>query len=77
MCLLLCGKLPFDGETQDEIVKATIDGVFHIAPNIWDELSHDAHTLMKSLLNRNPKERITARCALRHPFIIKVAPTKK
>lgn len=68
--LLLCGKLPFDGEDHNEIIRSTIQADLKVNPNVWNRLSEDAKNMMTSLLNKNPKERITARDALRHPFIV-------
>mmetsp|Transcript_24409 Transcript_24409/g.35872 ORF Transcript_24409/g.35872 Transcript_24409/m.35872 type:complete len:819 (+) Transcript_24409:77-2533(+) len=67
--LVLCGKLPFDGMSHDEIIRCTIQGELKISPAIWNSLSDDARLLVKELLHQNPKERITARAALKHPFI--------
>ncbi len=55
MCLVLCGKLPFDGASQEEIIKATLQAELHVKPEIWDKLSLDARNLMTCLLARNPK----------------------
>ena len=55
MCLVLCGKLPFDGATQEEIVRATLRAELYIKPEIWDKLSLDAQNMMRCLLNRDPK----------------------
>lgn len=68
--LLLCGKLPFDGEDHNEIIRSTIQADLKVNPNVWHRLSEDAKSMITSLLNKNPKERITARDALKHPFIV-------
>jgi Ca2+-binding EF-hand superfamily protein len=68
--LLLCGKLPFDGEDHNEIIRSTIQADLKVNPTVWTKLSEDAKNLITSLLNKNAKERITAREALRHPFIV-------
>lgn len=70
MFLLLCGKLPFDGDDHNEIIRSTIQADLKVHPAIWGKLSEDAKSLITSLLNKNPKERITAREALKHPFLI-------
>jgi len=77
MFLLLCGKLPFDGDDHNEIIRNTIQGDLKVNPTIWTKLSDDAKSLMTSLLNKSPKDRITAREALKHPFILKFAPHKR
>lgn len=70
MFLILCGKLPFDGENHNEIIRSTIQGDIKVNASIWNKLSEDARNLITLLLNKNPKDRITAREALRHPFFI-------
>lgn len=68
--LLLCGKLPFDGEDHNEIIRSTIQGDLKVNTNIWNKLSDDAKNLITLLLSKNPKDRITARDCLKHQFII-------
>ena len=70
MFLVLCGKLPFDGDDQNEIIKSTIQGDLKVNPTVWGKLSDNAKSLITSLLNKNVKDRISAKDALRHPFII-------
>jgi len=70
MFLIICGKLPFDGQTHDDIIRNTIQADLKINPNVWGRLSPDCQGLIKSLLHKNPKERISGRAALRHPFIL-------
>lgn len=75
--LILCGKLPFDGANHDEIINATIKAEIKVASAVWAALSEDARDIIKKMLHKDPKERISARAALRHPFVIKHCPHKK
>jgi calcium/calmodulin-dependent protein kinase I len=68
MFLLLCGKLPFDGDNSNEIIRSTIQGEFKVNQAIWSKLSDDSKDLMTKFLNKNPKERCSAREALKHSF---------
>jgi len=77
MFLVLCGKLPFDGSNHDEIIRCTIQGELKVSQATWNKLSEDARLLIKQLLHKNPKERITARAALKHPFITKHCPHRR
>lgn len=70
MFLVLCGKLPFDGQTHDDIIRNTIQAELKVNPAVWGRLSPDCQSLIKALLHKNPKERISGRAALRHPFIL-------
>ena len=76
MFLILCGKLPFDGANHDDIINATIKAEIRVSPSIWNGLSEEARDFIKKLLHKNPKERISARAALRHPFIVQHCPHK-
>mmetsp|Transcript_11288 Transcript_11288/g.17176 ORF Transcript_11288/g.17176 Transcript_11288/m.17176 type:complete len:828 (-) Transcript_11288:222-2705(-) len=77
MFLVLCGKLPFDGRTQHEIICATVKGDITVSPSTWNKLSEDTKLLIRQLLHKNPKSRITAREALRHPFITRFYPYQR
>ena len=74
MFLILVGKLPFDGEDHSEIIRSTISAELRVNPNVWGKLSDDSKSLITSLLKKDPKERITARSALKHPFILNNCP---
>ena len=71
--LILCGKLPFDGE---DVIKATIHGDIRVSPKVWKALTVEAQGFIKGLLHRNPKERLSAKAALRHPFMLEHCPHK-
>eukprot|EP00401_Gymnodinium_catenatum_P069634 CAMPEP_0117548976 /NCGR_PEP_ID=MMETSP0784-20121206/47926_1 /TAXON_ID=39447 /ORGANISM="" /LENGTH=157 /DNA_ID=CAMNT_0005345947 /DNA_START=227 /DNA_END=697 /DNA_ORIENTATION=+ len=77
MFLLMCGKLPFDGDDHNEIIRSTIQADLKVNPAVWSKLSDEAKSLIMALLNKNAKERITARDALRHPFITKNSPNPR
>jgi calcium/calmodulin-dependent protein kinase I len=53
--LLLCGKLPFDGEDHNEIIRSTIQADLKVNPTVWNKLTEDARNLITALLNKNPK----------------------
>jgi serine/threonine protein kinase len=56
--LVLCGKLPFDGATHDEIIRNTVQGDFRVSSSVWGKLSPDAQNLIRALLQKNPKSAI-------------------
>ncbi|XP_010538709.1 PREDICTED: calcium-dependent protein kinase 21-like [Tarenaya hassleriana] len=66
---LLSGVPPFWAETEkgifDEIIKGEID--FESQP--WPSISESAKDLVRKMLTKNPKKRITASQVLEHPWI--------
>eukprot|EP00968_Pinguiococcus_pyrenoidosus_P018191 scaffold1867_cov247-Pinguiococcus_pyrenoidosus.AAC.28 len=74
MFLLLRGKLPFDGEDREEIIDRTINANLKklmAGDKKWSRLSPEAQDLMSRMLEKAPKNRISARGALRHPWMEK------
>lgn len=68
--LVMCGKLPFDGDDQNEIIRKTVNSEPMVNPTVWNKLSKDARDMLMQMLQKNPKIRITARDTLHHPFIV-------
>lgn len=68
MYILLCGKPPFDGETDKEICKKVRDGKYTMSSDAWDEVSDEAKDLVKKLLTYDPKKRLSCAQALKHPW---------
>ncbi|KAG2232187.1 hypothetical protein INT48_004115 [Thamnidium elegans] len=62
---MLTGQLPFHCDTMPELFKK-ISLAHYMEPNT---LSEEALHLIKSLLCRNPKRRITAEGVLKHPWL--------
>ncbi|CAK72710.1 unnamed protein product (macronuclear) [Paramecium tetraurelia] len=69
--ILLCGSPPFDGETDDQIVKRIQQGNIYFEQQQWKSVSNEAKDLIMQLLNKNPKKRLSANKALLHPWIQK------
>jgi len=64
------GKLPFDGETKEDIIHNTVHGKLDFASDPVFSKSSAAHVdLMKGLLNKDPKQRLTAAQVLEHPWM--------
>lgn len=47
MFLLLCGKLPFDGDDHEEIIRCTIAADIKVSPKFWSTLSDESKILSK------------------------------
>lgn len=67
--ILLCGVPPFWAETEPEIFKLVQKGVYDITTAPWDKISPSAKDLVKKLLVVNPRQRLTAKDALLHPWL--------
>merc|ERR1719210_2290703 len=65
---LLMGYMPFKGSAQQQ-ARDIEQGKYILRPEKWDQLSVPAQDFLKSLLQVDQKERLTAHAALRHPWI--------
>jgi serine/threonine protein kinase len=64
--ILLSGRPPFD---HSKGMDAINDGI-SFSGNAWSEISSDATDLIASLLEKNPKQRISIADACSHPWIL-------
>ncbi|XP_073024621.1 calcium-dependent protein kinase 29 [Primulina eburnea] len=69
--ILLCGFPPFWAETERGILEAIRDGYVDFVGSPWPSVSNAAKDLIKKLLTRDPKKRITAAEAIEHPWLQK------
>lgn len=67
--VILTGHLPFSGSTQDELYKQISRGSYHEGPLKDFKISDEARDFIESLLQVNPKDRMSAEKALNHPWI--------
>ncbi|SCU82626.1 LADA_0C06876g1_1 [Lachancea dasiensis] len=68
--VILTGHLPFSGSTQNELYKQICAGSYHEGPLKDYRISDDARDFIESFLQVNPRERMSAENALRHPWIL-------
>jgi calcium-dependent protein kinase len=68
MYIMLTGIPPFYGSDDESILLHVSIGKYDTTSDNYLNLSDDAKDLIKNLLKFNPKERITARNALEHPW---------
>eukprot|EP00186_Timspurckia_oligopyrenoides_P000411 CAMPEP_0182443134 /NCGR_PEP_ID=MMETSP1172-20130603/1941_1 /TAXON_ID=708627 /ORGANISM="Timspurckia oligopyrenoides, Strain CCMP3278" /LENGTH=464 /DNA_ID=CAMNT_0024638301 /DNA_START=174 /DNA_END=1568 /DNA_ORIENTATION=- len=66
--LLLSGCLPFDGTNRDQLYNKIQSGEVEFHGNFWESISFEAKDLIQNLLAKNPKDRISASQALKHPW---------
>ena len=69
--ILLCGRPPFDGENDDEILENVAKGLYKISGPIWARISSEGIDLIKKLLCFDQDKRISASQAIHHPWILK------
>ncbi|KAJ6707649.1 SERINE/THREONINE-PROTEIN KINASE [Salix viminalis] len=76
--ILLSGVPPFWAETEKGIFKQILQGKLDFASEPWPSISGSAKDLIRKMLERNPKKRITAHEVLCHPWIVddRIAPDK-
>ncbi|KAJ3341527.1 hypothetical protein HDU93_004687 [Gonapodya sp. JEL0774] len=67
---LLCGYTPFDASSQAEEIQNILKGKYKFEPKeYWEDVSEQAKDFIRRLLVINPKDRLTASDALKHPFL--------
>ena len=68
--IMLSGYPPFDGDNEKEIYDAIEDGEYDFEDPIWDDVSDEAKMFISKLLC-SEEHRMTAKKALKHPWIKK------
>lgn len=76
MHFLLSGCFPFNGISRDEILEKIANAKLNLTGLRWSNISTPAKDLLKILLDKNPKTRITASQALNHPWVFPVFETQ-
>lgn len=76
--ILLSGVPPFWAETDMGIFRQILRGKLDLESEPWPGISDSAKDLIRKILDRNPKRRLTAHEVLCHPWIVDdtVAPDK-
>lgn len=69
MYIMLCGYPPFDGQTDEKILKRVISGRFSFKSPEWDDISFEAKDLLAKMLTYSSDKRISAKNALMHPWL--------
>lgn len=69
--ILLSGRPPFDGQTDDEILNNVRKGDFSLSGSEWKQVSKEAKDLIKGMLTKDKDSRMAAETALKHPWIQK------
>ncbi|CAA7409087.1 unnamed protein product [Spirodela intermedia] len=67
--MLVCGLPPFWAESERGIYEAIMRGYIDFETDPWPSISNSAKDLVRKMLTRDPKKRITASQVLEHPWI--------
>ncbi|KAJ4700600.1 putative Calcium-dependent protein kinase [Melia azedarach] len=67
--ILLSGVPPFWDETEKGIFEAILEGNLDLQSSPWPSISTSAKDLIRRMLTKDPKQRITAAQALEHPWL--------
>lgn len=67
--ILLCGVPPFWAETEQGVALAILRGVIDFKREPWPQISDSAKSLVRQMLEADPKKRLTAQQVLEHPWL--------
>ena len=75
--VLLSGTMPFQGETEDELIATVKRGEVDLTGGTWSSVSKEAKDFLRALLNKNRTIRLSAEQALGHPWLRKFGNAKR
>ena len=58
--IMLSGKPPFQGKSDTEILARVTSGIYSLSGDLWKKRSDDAKDLIKGLMEKDPKKRLSA-----------------
>ncbi|XP_066371424.1 calcium-dependent protein kinase 9-like [Miscanthus floridulus] len=67
--ILLCGVPPFWAETEQGVARAILRGNLDLQREPWPRISEGAKSLVRQMLQMDPKKRPTAQQVLEHPWL--------
>ncbi|CAL9067215.1 calcium-dependent protein kinase 10-like [Musa acuminata AAA Group] len=67
--ILLCGVPPFWAETEQGVARAILRGAIDFQREPWPQVSESAKSLVKQMLDPDPKRRLTAQQVLEHSWL--------
>jgi len=70
--VLLCGFPPFYGDDDDELFHAIKTADYDFPSPYWDPISSNAKRFLQALFEIEPRKRLTAADALKHPWLADV-----
>jgi calcium-dependent protein kinase len=73
--ITLSGMPPFNGQSDQEIMKKVRIGKFSFSDPIWSSISDKCKDFITKLLTLNPDERVSAEDALKLPWLVEMSKT--
>ncbi|CAL4918446.1 unnamed protein product [Urochloa decumbens] len=67
--ILLCGVPPFWAETEQGVARAILRGTLDLQREPWPRISEGAKSLVRQMLQMDPRKRPTAQQVLEHPWV--------
>ncbi|KAI3970626.1 hypothetical protein MKX01_024273 [Papaver californicum] len=67
--ILLCGVPPFWAETEQGVAHAILRGAIDFKRDPWPKVSDSAKSLLKQMLEPDPRKRLTAQQVLEHSWL--------
>ncbi|KAL8232544.1 hypothetical protein R6Q57_002322 [Mikania cordata] len=67
--ILLCGVPPFWAESEQGVAQAILRGLIDFKREPWPSVSEGAKSLVRQMLEPDPKLRLTAKQVLEHPWL--------
>ncbi|KAM7463955.1 hypothetical protein LguiA_032076 [Lonicera macranthoides] len=67
--ILLCGVPPFWAESEQGVAQAILRGLIDFKREPWPSVSEGAKSLVRQMLEPDPKIRLTAKQVLEHPWL--------
>lgn len=71
MYILLSGKPPFDGQNNEEILRAVDRAQFSFSDDVWSKVSSEAKDLIRKMLEKDYKKRSSALECIGHAWFTK------
>jgi len=69
--VMLCGKPPFSGKTNKQILDNVKKGFYSFAHKPFRLCSLEVKDLISKLMHKNPEKRLSAARAYKHPWILR------
>ncbi|PXF44772.1 Serine/threonine-protein kinase DCLK3 [Gracilariopsis chorda] len=74
MYILLSGKFPFGGNNESEYYQRVLSKQAYFPSEEWGNVSEDAKNLVRGMLCKDPRKRLTVEQCLRHPWLARAQP---